>query len=113
MQDPTVQHRYINEYKGQGYQHKIFTRAKALWEQITPGQPLTPQQQLEYEEIDTWKTQAMQRAKRKCQKLKMGAVEWSPQLALSRALIAMWMAMVKACTRKQAYQLKTHSKVDG
>jgi len=100
MQDPTVQHRYINEYKVQCYQHKIFTRAKALWEQITPGQPLTPQQQMEYEEIDTRKTQAMQQAERKCQKLKMGAVEWSPQLALSRALIAMWMAMVKARTGK-------------
>jgi len=65
-----------------------------------PGQPLTPQQQLEYEEINTRKTQAMQQAERKCRKLKMGAVEWSPQLALSRALITMWMAMVKACTGK-------------
>jgi len=95
-----VQHRYINEYKGQCYQHKIFIRAKALWEQITLGQSLNPQQQLEYEEIDKLKTQAMHWAKRKCQKLKMGAVEWSPQLALSRALIAMWMAMVKARTGK-------------
>jgi len=95
-----VQHRYINEYKAQCYQHKIFTRAKALWEQIMPGQPLTTQQQMEYEEIDIRKTQAMQQAERYCRKLKMGAVEWSPQLALSRALIAMWMAMVKARTGK-------------
>ena len=64
------------------------------------GQSLNPQQQLEYEEVDTRKTQAMQKAERKCQKLKMGAVEWSPQLALSRALIAMWTAMVKARTGK-------------
>jgi len=103
MQDPTVQHRYINNYKGQCYQHKIFTRAKALWEQITPGQPLNPQQQLEYEEIDTLKTQTMHWAKRKCQKLKMGAVEWSPQLALSRVLIAMWTAMVRRLMNKAGY----------
>jgi len=78
MQDPTVQHWYINEYKGQCYQHKIFTRATALWEQITLGQPLSSQQQMEYKEIDKLKTQAMQQAKRQCQKLKMGAMEWSP-----------------------------------
>jgi len=28
----------------------------------------------------------------------MGVVEWSPQLTLGRAHIAMWMAMVKACS---------------
>jgi len=100
MQDPMVQHQYINEYKGQCYQHKIFIRAKALWEQITPGQPLNPQQQMEYEEIDKMKTQAMHQAKRQCRKLKMGAMEWSPQLALCQASIAMWTAMVKARTGK-------------
>jgi len=75
IQDPKAQHWYINEYKGQCYKHKIFTRAKALWEQITPGNPINPQQQIEYKEINKLKTQAMHWAERQCQKSRMGAVE--------------------------------------
>jgi len=30
----------------------------------------------------------------------MGSIDWSPQLALGRVCIAMWMALVKACSGK-------------
>jgi len=62
--------------------------------------PLNPVQQEEYKEIDRLKTQVMQQAKKQCHKLKMGGVEWSPQLALCRACITMWTAMVKAHSGK-------------
>jgi len=55
MQDPKVQDHYLKEYKGQCSQQKLFTRAKALWDQITLGNPLTLLQQEEYEEIDRLK----------------------------------------------------------
>jgi len=100
MQDLKVQNWHLKDYKGQCSQQQIFTQAKALWDQIIPGNPLTLLQQEEYKEIDRLKAQAMKRAEKQCHKLKMGGVEWSPQLALCRARIAMWMAMVKACTGK-------------
>jgi len=100
MQDPTVQNWNLKEYKSQCSQQKIITRAKALWEQITLGTPLKLSQQEKYEEIDWLKTQVMQWVEKQCCKLKMGGVEWSPQLVLCRACIAMWTAMVKACTGK-------------
>jgi len=51
MQDPKVQHQYLKDYKDQCSQQQIFTRAKALWDHIIPGNPLTLSQQEEYEEI--------------------------------------------------------------
>jgi len=101
MQDLKVQHQYLKDYKDQCSQRQIFTRATVLWDHIIPGQPLTLSQQEEYEEIDRLRTQAMTRAEKQCRKLKMGEVEWSPQLAMCRARIAMWTAMVKACTGKK------------
>jgi len=101
MQDPKVQHRYLKDYKDQCSRQQIFTRATVLWDHIILGQPLTLSQQEEYKEIDRLRTQAMIRAEKQCRKLKMGGAEWSPQLAMCRAWIAMWTAMVKACTGKK------------
>jgi len=101
MQDPKIQHRYLKDYKDQCSQQQIFTRDTALRDKIILGQSLTLLQQEEYEEIDRLKTQAMKRAEKQFHKLKMGGVEWSPKLAMCRARIAMWTAMVKACTGKK------------
>jgi len=74
IQDPRIQDRYLKEYKHQCFQQKIFKQTKELWDQITPGKPLTISQQEEYEEIDRLKTLTMQRAEKQCRKLKMGAL---------------------------------------
>jgi len=69
-------------------------------------------QQEEYEEIDRLKTQAMKRAEKQCRKLKMGGVEWSLKLAMCRARIAMWTAMVNACTGKKISSCLIHRLMD-
>ena len=101
MQDPKIQQWYLKDYKDQCSQQQIFTRDTALRDKIIPGQSLTLLQQEEYKEIDRLRTQAMVRAEKQCQKLKMGGVEWSPQLAMCRARIVMWTAMVKARSGKR------------
>jgi len=96
IQDPWVQHRYNTTLKKHCHQQQLFQRTLKLWHSTTLGQPLTPYQQAEYEDIDSLKVQAMQQAKQCCCKLRMGEVKWLPVLAESRAQIAMWTALVKA-----------------
>ena len=41
----------------------------------------------EYEELDKIREESMKTAEKKCRKLKMGAVKWSPELQLARDTI--------------------------
>ena len=45
--------------------------------------PLTPEQQQEYEALDNLRISAAVTAGKKCRNLKMGGVEWCPQLQKS------------------------------
>jgi len=101
IQDPHIQTRYNKELKKQCLQNQLLQRASALWQETAPGCQLTLQQQIEYEEIDQLKVQAMQHAEQRCRKLRMGEVAWSPAIAASRTRIAMWSALIKARSGKK------------
>ena len=58
--------------------------------QCTPGTPLTQEQQTEAEAIDRLRTRCMLKAEKKCRKLRMGMVQFSPELDLSLKRLAFW-----------------------
>ena len=52
--------------------------------------PLSPQNQAEYERIDGLRIQGIAYAEKKCRKLKMGGIPWTPELARLRSSIEVW-----------------------
>ena len=76
--DPRIVECYNNLLEKNLKEQKFFTRLKRLYD--TYSVPLTSQQQDEIEELDGIQEIAMIRAERKCRKLKMGKVAWTPEL---------------------------------
>jgi len=52
---------------------------------------------IEYETLDALWTKGMNDAEKHCQKLKMGVIDWSPELALACHQIAAWSALLHTC----------------
>ena len=59
--------------------HNLDSRAQAPKE--TAHQPFTEQQQEEYEEIDKLMVEGITESEAKCRKLKIGGVQWTPQVS--------------------------------
>jgi len=53
-----------------------------LWSSVQEGIPLSLEQMMEFEMIDALCTKGMNNAEKLCQKMKMGAIKWSPELWL-------------------------------
>jgi len=80
---PSVRDNYLVRYKRLCKQHHLLECAKALWSSVQDGKPLTIEQTIEYETIDAIQTKSMNEAERYCRELRMGAIDWSPELALA------------------------------
>ena len=59
--------------------HKMNEQAQTLKDSVQL--PLTPSQQEQFEELDRRIVQGMKLAEKKCRKLKMGGVQWTPQVS--------------------------------
>jgi len=94
MDHPLVRTTYLEHYKRLCQQHHLIERAKALWSTVQDGTPLTVEQTIDYETIDAICTKSMNEAERYCRKLQMGAIDWSPELALVCHKIAAWQALL-------------------
>jgi len=94
INNPQISQHYHTKYKKLCKNHGLFKCSTNLWTQIRPGQSLTHKQKDKYEAIDGLQVQAIQTAEHKCWKLWMGNIEWSPDLATSKANIAMWTALI-------------------
>jgi len=99
--NPQIWEKYNKVYKQECHDHNIFECIDMLWQQIQPKVPLNTTQQEEFEDIDNLWIQAMQKAEKNCCTLKLGGVEWSPQIGKSWDRIARWMAVVKTRTGKK------------
>ena len=73
--------------------HNLKARAQALKE--TAHQPLTDQQQKEYEEIVKLMVEGMKQSEAKCRKLKMGGVQWTPQVSTNFETINVIRMLIK------------------
>ncbi len=95
-QSPVTREAYLSQYTNFCDKHNLFAQSCSLWQQAKEGTTLTREQQQEYESIDALCVQGMNLAEKKCRKLRMGTIEWSPDLAQSRARIAAWNALIRA-----------------
>jgi len=93
---PAIRDAYIEKYTTFCTQHQLFSRSCALWKEVREGTPLTTAQINEFETIDELRVKGMNLAEQKCRKLRMGQIDWSPDLATSRAKIAAWTAVIRA-----------------
>lgn len=84
-QDPRIVKKYLKTLDGFYKKHKVYQRANKLFREFQ--NPLTPQQQEEYEALDQLRVRGMHLAEKKCRKLKMGQRKWCPQFAEARKKI--------------------------
>ena len=86
---------YMDQYKHLLYAQGLPDCLNQLCQTISEGQPLTAQQAAEADAVDALCTQAMLTAARKCCKLKMGCVSFSPMMGRPKQCIVFWMLALK------------------
>jgi hypothetical protein len=84
-QDPRVVARYNKVLEDFLTKHGVYNRIYNLFRNFQS--PLTPPQKVEYEALDYLREKGMKLAEKKCRKLKMGGVKWSPTLQKARLTI--------------------------
>ena len=88
--DPRVMAKYLAVEEEELDDANIFSKMRSLQIEVTNAGKFTPLLIKKYEMIDAIRTQAMQKAERKCRKLFMGGYEWSPPLQKARDEILLW-----------------------
>ncbi len=89
MDDPSVVARYNQLLDGYLHHHGLYLRMHRLMEDLGDDE-FTREQAKEFEAIDKLSSTGMLIAERKCRKLKMGGVKWSPTIQKSRDTILLW-----------------------
>ena len=82
--------KYLDAYEKLIKSHRLPQRQFALEAHTTVGTPLTTEQKQEADAIDVIRTKCMRKAEKKCRKLKMGMVDFSPDVALPLREIMFW-----------------------
>ena len=80
--DPNIVNKYNAILQEEFEKNDIYLRALNLYNEYTDT--LTAEQMQEYDELDALREQAMVKAEKKCRKLHMGAVPWSPTIQAAR-----------------------------
>ena len=82
--------KYLNAYEKLITQYKLPQRQFHLEANTIIGTPLTAEQQAEADAIDVIRTKCMRKAEKKCRKLKMGMVDFSPEVAQPLRELIFW-----------------------
>ena len=90
---PKVEEKYTKTLEGQLRRHKCLTRARNLRQRAT--YPARPEDNAEWEQLDRIMVEARRCAERKCRKLKMGGVDWTPEVSKAQAKIALCRCMAR------------------
>ena len=90
LDDPRIVDRYLDILDGYLAAHKVYSRIRNLMNTYEARSPLTPAQAKEYKELDRVREAGMLHAEKKCRKLRMGKVQWSPALQKARDTITFW-----------------------
>ena len=87
-EDPRVVRAYNRAFKRFLINKGLDFDAHKLADRIQ--RPLSSHNQVEYERIDGLRIQGIVYAEKKCRKLKMGGIPWTPELARLRSSIEVW-----------------------
>ena len=82
--------KYLDAYEKLIKSHKLPQRQFALEAHTAVGTPLTTEQKQEADAIDVIRTKCTRKAEKQCRKLKMGMVDFSPDIALPLREIIFW-----------------------
>ncbi len=91
--DPRLVDNYVRIFKKIIVQHNLLSKVRKLKE--LSAHPLCLEGKQLYEEIDELRCKGVQLAERKCRKLRMGQVAYSPQLRLASRTIKAWSLIEK------------------
>jgi len=94
--NPNSTDNFIHRYKSTIVNLNLLQKAKFLEEQIS--YPISEQHQKDYEELDKIRCKAVAEAERKCRKLRMGNVPFSPTIKLRMNHIKAWTLLLKRAT---------------
>ena len=92
-EDPRVVEKFNIEYQKLLLHHKLPQALQSLI--LTIHNPLTTQQQHEYERLDRLRIKCLLQAEKKCRKLKTGAIDYSPTIQLQRDSLRFWKLILK------------------
>ena len=95
LSNSKVTKKYLDVHEKEIHKNNLPARQFKLEASTTYGTPLIDHQKDEAEAIDYLRTKCMLKAERKCRKLKMGAVQFSPAIAQATAEIAFWDIAIK------------------
>ena len=73
--------------------HDLINKARTL--RSWPRYPITTQHEKEYNQIDQIRVKGMKEAEKKCRKLRMGAIPYTPTYSRIRTRIEIWSLVVK------------------
>jgi hypothetical protein len=90
---PRIRQRYNDLYRKCVRQHRLDSRSYRLQESVSG--PLNPSQIVEYEGISSLRSQGIAYATKHCRKLKMGEVDWNPEIQTLRQRITAWNLLTK------------------
>lgn len=91
--DPRVLKKYNMEFKKLANSHGLIARTFKL--ESTVQGPLTPGQKRDFEELDKVHRKISLQAEKKCRRLKMGNVSWTPEYRLALMKHRFWILVLK------------------
>jgi hypothetical protein len=97
--DPRSVANYNRRYEQYIKQHNLLQRARDL--EANSTQPLSDEAIIEFEELDKIRCTAVKIAVRKCRKLRMGQVDFSPTIQLFMRKINAWQLLYKRAQGKK------------
>ena len=93
LQDPRIIKKYNKCLKHFFQRHQLELRSRTLQRHATF--PLSSQDAIAYEKLDRIRIDGMKYAEKRCRRLKMGGVPWSPELTYIRVGIEVWMLVIR------------------
>ena len=103
LQDPRTVSKYKTTLQKYLRKHKVKEKVIALKNTVTI--PMSQEHIIQFEKLDTIRLEGIRHAEKKCRKLKMGKVPWSPELSKARKEIEYWNMLLR---KKKS--LKTNTK---
>ena len=90
---PKAKNRYEQKFLEQAKDHKILPKLHAVYKRANG--PLSPEQKEEMERIDHVRKELMIAAEKRCRKLCMGEIDFSPEVSIAGKRYGLWKLIVK------------------
>ena len=90
LDDPRVVDKYNRLLDQHLRSHNVYNRIDQLENKLKQEGRITPELKHQYDSLDKIREEGMKFAEKRCRKLRMGGVEWSPSIQKARNTILFW-----------------------